>query len=179
MIVATRLLPPVFLRKIPPCFPFLYKFISSSTSMMGRIIYWDILSTKPQVPWIFDTSFEMFILFHIEKFSLCSLDNWKWSHTMSMCLCLPAGMPEPLRRWPVRCCRPKPQRRTRWTAKKKTLTKQTWDFTKEKFWFLLHQINPYDPKTQKKTLTKKPLKIEMILLMDKILHHLGWLKPYK
>ena len=119
MIVATRLLPPVFLRKIPPCFPFLYKFISSSTSMMGRIIYWDILSTKPQVPWIFDTSFEMFILFHIEKFSLCSLDNWKRSHTMPMCLCLPAGMPEPLHRWPVRCCRPKPQRRTRWTAKKK------------------------------------------------------------
>ena len=34
-------------------------------------------------------------------------------------------------------------------------------------------------KDSKKNLTKKPLKIEMILLMDKILHHLGWLKPYK
>ena len=155
MIVATRLLPPVFLRKIPPCFPFLYKFISSSTSMMGRIIYWDILSTKPQVPWIFDTSFEMFILFHIEKFSLCSLDNWKRSHTMSMCLCLPAGMPEPLHRWPVRCCRPKPQRRTRWTAKKKNADEANMGFHQGKVLIFVAPNQSVWSKDSKKNIDKK------------------------
>ena len=98
--------------------------------------------------------------FPYEKFSLCSLDNWKRSHTMSMCLCLPAGMPEPSHRRPVPCCRPKPQRRTLNCPKKKTLTKQTWDFTKEKFRVLFHQINPYDQRLTKKHRQKSRWKLK-------------------